>query len=111
MKKSYYELRSAVVELFYETLIEEHFTFGQATARCLVEFRREAQGGQQEGLILLSALLSRLARHEPETLADFGAEVIALRALSKKSRFWWGLESQVKERIKEDVRFVMDRAG
>jgi hypothetical protein len=110
MKSNYYELRCAVVEMFYETLVDESYTFGQATARCLVEFRQEALGGKQEGLVVLSSLLSRLARHEPETLADFVAELTALRALSKQKACWKGLSSAEKDRIKEDVRFAVEMA-
>ncbi|MDD4118176.1 MAG: hypothetical protein EOM10_09440 [Opitutae bacterium] len=110
MQSSYYELRCAVVEMFYETLREEGYTIGQATSRCLVEFRREVQGGGQDGLIVLSALLSRVARHEPAALGDFQPEVSALRALGRKSVCWKGLESTARERIKEDLRFVSERA-
>lgn len=110
MPSNYYELRCAVVEMFYETLWEEGYTIGQATSRCLVEFRQEVQGGGQDGLIVLSVLLSRVARHEPSTLADFQPEVTALRALGKKPLCWKGLESSARERIKEDVRFVSEKA-
>lgn len=110
MKINYYELRCAVVEMFYETLREEGYTIGQATSRCLVEFRQEVQGGTQEGMVVLSALLSRVARHEPATLADFVPEVTALRALGKKPTCWRGLESTAKERLKEDLRFVSEKA-
>ena len=81
MSSRYYELRCAVVEMFYETQMEEGYTVGQAASRCLVEFRREALGGQQDGLVVLSTLLSRVARHEPEALANFGPDIAALRGL------------------------------
>ena len=110
MKSSlYYILRCSVVEMFYETLLDEGYTIGQATSKCLVEFRREAQGAGQEGLVVLSALLSRVAHHEPETLADFIPEVTALRALGRKTSCWKGLESSAKERIAEDLRFVLEK--
>jgi hypothetical protein len=111
MKSSYYELRCAVVEMFYETLLEEGYSIGQATSRCLVEFRREVQGGGQEGLIVLSALLSRPARHEPAALAGFEPEWTALRALGKKAACWKGIDGSAKERLKEDLRYVLERAG
>ncbi|MDD2240051.1 MAG: hypothetical protein PHO14_08320 [Kiritimatiellae bacterium] len=110
MKSNYYKLRCAVVEMFYETLREEDYTIGQATSRCLVEFRREVQGGKQEGLFVLSALLSRVARHEPAILVDFMPEVTALRALGKKPSCWKNVDPTAKERIKEDVRFVSEKA-
>lgn len=110
MKSNYYELRCAVVEMFYETLREEGYTIGQATSRCLVEFRQEVQGGTQEGMMVLSVLLSRVARHEPATLADFVPEVTALRALARKPSCWKGLDASAKERLKEDVRFVGEKA-
>ena len=111
MNPSYYELRCAVVEMFYETLLEEGYTIGQATSRCLVEFRREAQGGGQAGFIVLSVLLSRVARHEPATLADFHPEVTALRALGRKTANWKGIHGTEKERLREDLRYVLERAG
>ena len=109
--EAYYELRCAVVETFYEVLLAEGYTIGQATGRCLVEFRSEAQGGGRTGLIALSVLLSRVARHEPATLARFLPEVNALAALAKQSACWRGLASGEKERLKEDVRFVAERAA
>ena len=109
--ESYSELRCAVVETFYEVLLSEGYTIGQAAGRCLVEFRRETQGGGRTGLIALSVLLSRVARHEPATLARFQPEVRALAALAKQSACWRGLSSGEKERLKEDVRFVAEKAA
>ena len=109
--ESYYELRCAVVETFYEVLMSEGYTIGQATGRCLVEFRSETQGGGRTGLIALSVLLARVARHEPATLARFQPEVNALAALAKQSVCWRGLASGEKERLKEDVRFVAEKAA
>ena len=44
MKTSgYYELRCAVVEMFYEVLQADKSAVGQAAGRCLVEFRGEAR--------------------------------------------------------------------
>ena len=111
MNAPYYELRCAVVEMFYETLLEEGYTIGQATSRCLVEFRSEAQGGGQKGFIVLSVLLARVARHEPATLADFMPEVTALRALGKQSACWKGIHGVEKERLREDLLFVLERAN
>lgn len=111
MKSNYYELRCAVVEMFYETLLEEGYTIGQATARCLVEFRKEVQGGKQDGLIVLSTLLARVARHEPRSLADFTAETGALQALAKKTMCWKELAADEKERMKEDIRFTSEKAA
>lgn len=109
-KESYYELRCAVVETFYEVLLSEGYTVGQAAGRCLVEFRSESQGGGQTGLVVLSAILSRVARHDPAALARFQAEIGAMQALAKQSACWKGLSSSEKERMKEDVRFASDKA-
>ena len=109
--ESYYELRCAVVETFYEVLLGEGYTIGQAASRCLVEFRSETQGGGRTGLIALGVLLARVARHEPATLVRFQPEVNALAALAKQSACWRGLASGEKERLKEDVRFVAERAA
>jgi len=111
MDAVYFELRCAVVEMFYETLLEERYTIGQAASRCLVEFRKEVQGGKQEGLIVLSVLLSRVARYEPQRLADYAAEVTALRALGRKSACWRGLARPARERLEEDLRFTLEKAG
>lgn len=109
--ESYYELRSAVVEMFYEVLMAEGYTIGQAAGRCLVEFRRETQGGGRNGLVALSVLLARVARHEPAALARFQPEVRALAALAKQTTCWRGLAAGEKERLQEDVRFVAEKAS
>lgn len=110
-KESYYELRCAVVETFYEVLQSEGYSIGQAAGRCLVEFRTEAQGGGRTALVALSVLLSRVARHEPAALARFAPEIDALRALAKKSACWRGLASGEKKRLEEDLRFVFEKAA
>jgi hypothetical protein len=107
---SYFELRCAVLETFYEVLLSEKYTIGQAAGRCLVEFRSEAQGGGQDALVVLSVLLSRVARHEPAVLARFSAEIEALRAIGRKSACWRGLAGIEKERLQEDFRFVFEKA-
>ena len=109
-KGAYYELRCAVEEMFYENLLAERYTIGQAAGRCLVEFRSEAQGGGQDALVVLSVLLSRVARHEPATLARFAPEVEALRAIGKKSACWRGLSSGARARMQEDLRFALEKA-
>ena len=109
--ESYYELRNAVVETFYEVLLSEGYSIGQAASRCLVEFRRETQGGGRNGLIALSVLLARVARHEPAALARFRPEANALAALAKQSACWRGLAAGEKERLQEDVRFVAEKAA
>lgn len=108
---SYYELRCAVVETFYGNLLAERYTIGQAAGRCLVEFRSEAQSGGADALVVLSVLLSRVARHEPAALARFQPEIAALRALGRKSACWRGLPSGAKERMQEDVLFALEKAG
>ena len=108
---SYYELRCAVSETFYEVLQDEHYTIGQAAGRCLTEFRSEAQGAGQEALVVLSVVLSRVARHDPAALPRFSPEIEAVKALAKKSACWKGLSSGETSRMKEDVRFVVEKAG
>ncbi len=110
-KGTYFDLRCAVVEMFYENLLSEHYTIGQAAGRCLVEFRSEAQGGGQDALVVLSVLLSRVARHEPETLARFVPEIDALRAIGKKFACWRGLSADAKARMQEDLRFVLEKSA
>jgi hypothetical protein len=107
---SYYELRCAVLETFYEVLLAEKYTVGQAAGRCLVEFRSEAQGGGQDALVAGSVILSRVARHEPAALARFAPEVEALRANGKKSACWRGLADGEKKRMQEDLRFILEKA-
>ena len=110
-KETYYELRCAVVETFYEVLLSEGYTVGQAASRCLVEFRSESQGGGQTGLVVLSVILSRVARHEPTALARYQIELGALQALAKKSACWKGLADGERRRLKEDVRFISEKAA
>ena len=110
-KETYYELRCAVVETFYEVLLAEGYTIGQAASRCLVEFRSESQGGGQTGLAVLSAILARVARHDPAALARYQAEIGAMQALAKKSACWRGLSAGEKNRLEEDLRFVLEKAA
>mgnify|MGYP003590274520 CR=1 FL=1 len=105
----YYELRGAVVEMFYETLLAEKYTFGQATSRCLVEFRREILGGGRDALVTLATILSRLARHEPGSLMRFAPELENLHLYSLNNLFWNGLGREARERLREDVRFVWEK--
>ena len=107
---SYFELRCAVEEMFYETLLAERYTIGQAASRCLVEFRSELNGGGQEALVALSVILSRVARHESVALARFQPEVEQLRVLAKKPSCQRGLAPEEQERLREDVRFVLEKA-
>ena len=112
MKSSmYYDWRCAVSEMFYETLIEEGYTIGQAASRGLVEFRGEVLGGGQKAMVVLSVLFSRVARHEPTALANYLPELRALQALSQKSRCWKQLAPGEHERMQEDVRFVLEKAA
>ena len=108
---SYFELRCAVEEMFYETLLAERYTIGQAASRCLVEFRSELNGGGQEALVALSVILSRVARHDPAALARYQAELGAMQALAKKSACWRGLSSGEKKRLEEDLRFAIEKAA
>ena len=107
---SYFELRCAIVEMFYEVLLAERYTVGQAAARCLVEFRQDLNRGGADALVVLSVLLSRVARHEAKALAGFAPEVANLRTLGKKVSCWRGLEGPAKERLQEDVRFALEKA-
>ena len=109
-KGFYFELRCAVVEMFYEVLLAERYTIGQAAARCLVEFRQDLNRGGRDALVVLSVLLSRVARHDAKALAGFAPEVATLRTLGKKHSCWRGLESPAKDRLQEDVRFALEKA-
>lgn len=102
----YFELRCAVMEMFYGTMLEEHYTVGQAADRCLVEFQLEVEGGGRTALTVLSCLLARVARHERKALAQFTREVEAARALEKAPACWKGLEKIERERMREDLRFI-----
>ena len=109
-KDVYFELRGAVVEMFYEVLLSEKYTIGQAASRCLVEFRQDLNRGNRDALVILSTLLGRVARHDAAVLADYAPELTNLRALSRKFSCWRGLEGVAKERLQEDVRFVLEKA-
>ena len=106
----YFELRCAVVEQFYEGLIEENYRVGQSAARCLVEFQRELRAGGADGLTVLSVLFSRVARHEPAALRGFKEELDTLRRLAGISESWRGIEGNARERTEEDVRYATERA-
>jgi hypothetical protein len=107
---SYFELRSAVLETFYEALVSDGHTVGQAAGRCLVEFRGEAQDGGQNALVVLGTVLARVARHDPAALARLAPEISALRGLERKSKCWRGMTGVEKERAREDLRFALEKA-
>ena len=107
---SYYELRCAVVEMFYDTLRAENYTIGQAASRCLVEFRREIHGGGQDAAVVLSVILSRVARYDPAALVRFKTEIAQLRHLAQSSGMGSGLARGERERLEEDLRFVAEKA-
>jgi hypothetical protein len=109
-KGYYFELRCAVAEMFYEVLLAEHYTVGQAAARCLVEFRQDLNRGGRDALVVLSVLLARAARHDAKALAGFASEIATLRTLAKKSSCWKGLGAEAGARLKEDVRFALEKA-
>ena len=107
---SYFELRCAVAEMFYEVLLSEHYTIGQAASRCLVEFRQDLNQGGRDALVVLSVILSRVARHEAAALAGYAPEVATLKNLAKKSACWRGIDGEAKERLQEDVRYTLEQA-
>ena len=109
-RSSYFRCRCAVVEAFYELLQAEGYSIGQAAGRCLVEFRDDAQGDGQPALVVLSVLLARVARHDPRALARFQPELARLRTLAKKAACWQGLAVEERERLQEDLRFVLQQA-
>ncbi|HAL92252.1 MAG TPA: hypothetical protein DCM68_04420 [Verrucomicrobia bacterium] len=100
-----------MVEMFYETLLAEKYTFGQAASRCLVEFQREVQAGGRDALVALSVILSRLTRNDPAALKRFKPELKQLQELAKKTILRRGLSADEKERLQEDLRFVIEKAG
>lgn len=107
----YYELRCTLIELFYETLLEERSSIRQAASRGLVEFQRQVKTGDRDGLIVLSVLLSRVARHESAALKDYVPEVAALLGLAERATNWKALGAAAREQLKEDVLFVRKKAG
>ena len=107
----YHELRGAVVEMFYETLLAERYTIGQAASRCLVEFRQEILGGKRDALVTLATVFSRVARHAPEALARFGPELEALNNLYCNTLLWKGMRRGSRARLQEDVAYVLERAA
>ncbi len=106
---AYFKLRCVVVELFYESLLEERYSVGQAADRCLVELQGAVQGGGRNALVVLSVLLSRVARREPAALARFTAETSTLRTLGEQAACWRGLQAEERERLQEDLRFVLEK--
>lgn len=110
-RESYYELRCDAVEMFYGNLLEENYTPGQTAARCLDEFRQELAGGDRTALILLSTILSLLARQDSRALGDFAAEIDSLRHLSLQPGLWEGLGREEQERMREDVDFTLETAA
>jgi len=109
-QESYFELRCAVVEMFYGNLIDEKYTLGQTTDRCLSEFQQEIGEGGRNALVILSVTLSLLGRHEASKLSDFADGIKVLKALSEKVDLWEGLSADEKERLQEDIAFTLENA-
>ena len=105
----YFELRCAVVEMFYETMRTENYTVGQAASRCLVEFRREILGGGREALVVLSVILSRVAHHDPAALLRFASEMDNMLNLVHETQAGEGLGRSARARLQEDVRFSQEK--
>ncbi len=109
-QEQYFELRCAVVEMFYGNFIDEKYTLGQTTDRCLSEFQQEIGEGGRNALIILSVTLSLLGRHEAGKLSDFTAEIKTLGTLSEKTDLWEGLSEDEKERMQEDIAYTLENA-
>lgn len=106
---SYYELRCAVVEMFYETMLAESYTIGQAASRCLVEFRQEIAPGGRDALVALSVILSRVAHHDAPALSRFAAEVAQLKQLAAQNELRAGLSAAEQSRLREDLSYLWER--
>jgi len=106
----YYELRCAVMEAFYGTILSEKYTAGQAADRCLVEFKPEVEGAGRDALVVLSSLLARVARHDRAALKRFAREVESLDPLESRPTCWKGLNPREKSRMLEDLRFIRKAA-
>ena len=112
MKASnYYALRCAVVEALWDAVAGEKLTLGQAEGRCLVEFTSELAGHGRDALVVLSAVLSRLARYEPTALRRFGPELKRMQEISEKPGCWRGLDASEKARMREDVRLALEKGA
>ena len=89
MKASnYYALRCAVVEAFWDAVAGEKLT-----------------------LVVLSVVLSRLARYEPTALRRFGPELKRMQEISEKPGCWRGLDASEKARMREDVRLALEKGA
>jgi len=109
-QEPYFELRCAVVEMFYGNLLDEKYTLGQTASRCLSEFQQEVGEGERNALIVLSVTLSLLGRHEMSKLSDFGEEIKSLKLLRDKADLWEGLSADEKERMQEDIAYTLENA-
>jgi hypothetical protein len=104
----YFELRCAVVEMFYGNLLDEKYTLGQTTARTLSEFQQEIGEGGRNALVILSVVLALLARHEADALSGFASEIESLRTISANAALQEGLSDDEKERLQEDIAFSLE---
>ena len=100
-----------MVEAFWDAVAGEKLTLGQAAGRCLVEFTSELAGHGRDALIVLSVVLSRLARYEPTALRRFGPELKRMQEISEKPGCWRGLDASEKARMREDVRLALEKGA
>ena len=78
---TYYQLKCYITEEFYEFIVVDNYTFGQAAARCLYESWRQISNGGVEALTVYSTVLSRIAFHSPESLLRFHEEMQEMNRL------------------------------
>ena len=97
----YYKLKYIITETFYETMLDENYTLGQASGRCFVEFFAELSENNIESFIVISTVLARIARHEPQKLKDFLKEYNKILELLKK----FNLDDYLTKDEKEDILF------
>lgn len=102
----YFELRCAVLETFYGTMLAEKYTVGQAADRCLVEFRRDVLRAGWEALAVLACLLARVARHDRPALARFAREMAAMQKLAVAPACRQALDRRAWGRVQEDLGFI-----
>ncbi len=97
----YYKLKYIITETFYENMLDENDTIGQASGRCLVEFFSELDENNIESIIVTSTILARIVRHEAKKLKDFLKEYDRILELLKKIN----LDEYLTEDEKGDILY------
>lgn len=106
---NYYELKYLVTETFYENILEENYTIGQTAGRCFAEFYSQLKKNDLEALIVMSTILSRVAKHDNTALKLFEKDIKRMNLLFEKKDVLMNIENDTFVMLKDDIDYINSR--